>query len=176
DRAGAALCHCRPMDTSPGRSGRGVRLGLDADQGARAPARRRAAARDLRSCRLAPTDDDDRGDRSRRDLGHPRARRGHRARRDAVGRPRSRAEAARAGGRAGMIQFAELLDRLAYAPARNTKLWLMAKYFRATSDPDRGWALAVLTDGLPFSFPVRRTLQELIEPRFDAELFRLSYD
>ena len=75
-----------------------------------------------------------------------------------------------------MIPFAELLDRLAYTPARNAKLKLLAGYFAATPDPDRGWALAALTDGLPFSFPVRRTLMELVEPRIDAELYRLSRD
>jgi DNA ligase-1 len=75
-----------------------------------------------------------------------------------------------------MIRFAELLDRLTYTPQRNAKLKLMADYFRTTPDPDRGWALAALTDGLPFSFPIRRTLSGLIEPRLDPTLFRLSRD
>ncbi len=52
----------------------------------------------------------------------------------------------------------------------------MTAYFRATPDPDRGWALAALTDGLPFSFPVRRTLAALMDKRLDAELLRLSRD
>src|SRR5687768_14556208 len=75
-----------------------------------------------------------------------------------------------------MKRFATLLDRLVYSPGRNTKLQLMQDYFRSTPDPDRGWALAALTDGLPFSFPVRRTIMELMEKRVDAELFRLSRD
>jgi DNA ligase 1 len=75
-----------------------------------------------------------------------------------------------------MRAFAELLDRLAYSPSRNTKLRLMQDYFRRTPDPDRGWALAALTDGLPFSFPVRRTILELMHQRLDPELFRLSRD
>ncbi len=75
-----------------------------------------------------------------------------------------------------MKAFAELLDHLAYTPGRNEKLRLLARYFARTPDPDRGWALAALTDGLPFSFPIRRTILELIEPRLDAELFRLSRD
>ena len=75
-----------------------------------------------------------------------------------------------------MIAFANLLERLAYTPARNAKLRLMVEYFRATPDPDRGWALAALTDGLAVRFPARRTLLELIEPRVDAELYRLSRD
>jgi DNA ligase-1 len=75
-----------------------------------------------------------------------------------------------------MEAFAALLDRLVYTPGRNAKLRLLADYFRATPDPDRGWALAALTDGLPFTFPVRRILAGLMEKRLDAELFRLSRD
>ena len=52
----------------------------------------------------------------------------------------------------------------------------MADYFRTTPDPDRGWALAALTDGLPFSFPLRRTLVDMMARRMDPELFRLSRD
>ena len=55
-----------------------------------------------------------------------------------------------------MKAFATLLDRLSYTPSRNGKLALMAEYFQRTPDPDRGYALAALTDGLPFSFPVRQ--------------------
>jgi DNA ligase 1 len=72
--------------------------------------------------------------------------------------------------------FADLLDRLSYSPGRNAKLRLMADYFRATPDPDRGWALAALTDGLPFSFPLRRTLTDMVARRMDPELYRLSRD
>jgi DNA ligase 1 len=75
-----------------------------------------------------------------------------------------------------MKAFADLLDRLTYSPGRNTKLRLMRDYFRATPDPDRGWALAVLTDGLPFSFPLRRTLSDMMARRMDPELFRMSRD
>jgi DNA ligase 1 len=75
-----------------------------------------------------------------------------------------------------MKAFAQLLDRLSYSPSRNTKLRLLLEYFRGTSDPDRGWALGVLTDGLPFSFPLRRTLLDMMARRMDPELFRLSRD
>ncbi len=73
-----------------------------------------------------------------------------------------------------MRRFADLLDRLVYTPSRNGKLRLMVAYFRAVPDPDRGYALAVLTDGLPFSFPVRRLITEMMARRLDPELFRLS--
>ena len=75
-----------------------------------------------------------------------------------------------------MQAFADLLDRLVYTPGRNAKLALIGDYFLKTPDPDRGWALAALTDGLPFSFPIRRTIGELMETRIDPELFRLSRD
>src|SRR5215468_5398887 len=75
-----------------------------------------------------------------------------------------------------MKEFADLLDRLTYSPGRNAKLRLMADYFRATPDPDRGWALATLTDGLPFSFPLRRTLMDMMARRMDPELFAMSRD
>jgi DNA ligase-1 len=73
-----------------------------------------------------------------------------------------------------MKAFATLLDRLTYTPSRNGKLLLMRNYFLSTPDPDRGFALAALTDGLPLSFPLRRVLAEIGESRFDPELFRLS--
>ena len=75
-----------------------------------------------------------------------------------------------------MKAFARLLDRLVYTPGRNAKLKLLGDYFRSAPDPDRGWGLAALTDGLPFSFPVRRTIMDLMERRLDPHLFRLSRD
>ena len=75
-----------------------------------------------------------------------------------------------------MKAFAELLDRLAYTPARNDKLRLLADYFATTPDPDRGYALAALTDGLFFRLPLRRILSDLLVPRVDPVLFDLSRD
>lgn len=75
-----------------------------------------------------------------------------------------------------MKAFAELLDRLVYMPSRNGKLRLMAEYFEAAPDPDRGWALAALTGGLKLSFPMRRIVRDLMADRADPELFRLSRD
>lgn len=75
-----------------------------------------------------------------------------------------------------MKDFAALLDRLSYTPTRNGKLALMADYFRKTPDPDRGFALAALTDELGLSFPVRQTVLELASLHIDPELFRISRD
>ena len=75
-----------------------------------------------------------------------------------------------------MKAFAELLDRLAYTPSRNDKLSLLAGYFASAPDPDRGYALAALTDGLFFRLPLRRILADLITSRVDPVLFDLSRD
>jgi DNA ligase 1 len=72
--------------------------------------------------------------------------------------------------------FAALLDRLAYTPSRNDKLRLLADYFASTPDPDRGFALAALTDGLFFRLPLRRILTDLVGSRVDPVLFDLSRD
>lgn len=75
-----------------------------------------------------------------------------------------------------MRAFADLLDRLSYTPSRNDKLRLLADYFATTPDPDRGYALAALSDGLFFRLPFRRILTEMLETRVDPVLFNLSRD
>jgi DNA ligase-1 len=75
-----------------------------------------------------------------------------------------------------MNRFAELLNRLAYEPARNAKLRLITDYFRTTGDPERGWALAALTGGLSFPHAKAGLIRSLITERTDPVLFALSYD
>jgi DNA ligase 1 len=75
-----------------------------------------------------------------------------------------------------MNRFAELLDRLAYEPGRNNKLRLITAYFRETSDPDRGYALAALTGALSFKHAKPGLIRDLITDRTDPVLFALSYD
>jgi len=75
-----------------------------------------------------------------------------------------------------MNRFAELLDRLAYEPARNNKLRLITDYLRATPDPERGWALAALTGVLSFKHAKPALIRTLIAERTDPVLFALSYD
>src|SRR5579862_5124598 len=75
-----------------------------------------------------------------------------------------------------MNRFAELLDRLAYEPARNSKLRLITAYFRVTEDPERGWALAALTGALSFQHAKPGLIRNLIAERTDPVLFELSYD
>ena len=75
-----------------------------------------------------------------------------------------------------MNRFAELLDRLAYEPGRNNKLRLMTDYFRSTADPERGWALAALTNSLSFQHAKPNVIRALIAERADPVLFELSWD
>jgi len=75
-----------------------------------------------------------------------------------------------------MNRFAQLLDRLAYEPGRNNKLRLLTGYFRETSDPDRGYALAALTGALSFKHAKPGLIRDLIAARTDPVLFALSYD
>jgi ATP-dependent DNA ligase len=75
-----------------------------------------------------------------------------------------------------MNRFAELMNRLAYEPARNNKLRLMTDYFRSTGDPERGWALAALTGALSFPHAKAGLIRHLIAERTDPVLFELSYD
>ncbi|HET7849820.1 MAG TPA: cisplatin damage response ATP-dependent DNA ligase, partial [Pseudolabrys sp.] len=75
-----------------------------------------------------------------------------------------------------MNRFAELLHRLAYEPARNNKLRLIADYLRTTPDPERGWALAAFTGALSFRHAKAGMIRALIAERTDETLFALSYD
>lgn len=75
-----------------------------------------------------------------------------------------------------MRAFSTLLDRLAFTPSRNGKLTLIEAYLGQTADPDRGWAVAVLTDELAIRLPFRRLLSGIMEGRVDPVLFALSRD
>ncbi|MDX2309321.1 MAG: cisplatin damage response ATP-dependent DNA ligase [Hyphomicrobium sp.] len=75
-----------------------------------------------------------------------------------------------------MRAFALLLDSLSTTQSRTGKLRLLADYFRAAPDPDRGWALAALTDGLTLRLALRRILSDLMADKIDPVLFKLSRD
>lgn len=75
-----------------------------------------------------------------------------------------------------MERFAALLDALVYTRSRNSKLALLARFLRVTPDPDRGWALTALTDGLDFPAVKASTVRALMVEKVDAELFALSRD
>ncbi|PKP86237.1 MAG: ATP-dependent DNA ligase [Alphaproteobacteria bacterium HGW-Alphaproteobacteria-17] len=73
-----------------------------------------------------------------------------------------------------MKRFAALIDRLIYTRSRNSKLALIADYLKHTPDPDRGWAIAALTESLDFPAVKSAMVRALLATRVDEELFRLS--
>ncbi|MBX7494592.1 cisplatin damage response ATP-dependent DNA ligase [Qipengyuania sp. 6B39] len=75
-----------------------------------------------------------------------------------------------------MEEFAALIDALVYTRSRNEKLRLIAEYLRATPDPDRGWALAALSDGLDFPAVKSSAIRNLMKDRIDPVLWTLSRD
>ena len=64
-----------------------------------------------------------------------------------------------------MKPFAELLDRLLYAPQRNAKLALMGAYFRDVPDPDRGGGLAALAGSRALRHATPGLVRELVAGR-----------
>jgi DNA ligase-1 len=75
-----------------------------------------------------------------------------------------------------MKRFAALLELLALTPSRNRKLEALVTYFRETPDPDRGFALAILTGALSFENVKPAVLREVVTREVDPHLFALSYD
>ncbi|MDE1468156.1 cisplatin damage response ATP-dependent DNA ligase [Aurantiacibacter sp. D1-12] len=75
-----------------------------------------------------------------------------------------------------MEDFACLLEALVYTRSRNEKLRLIAEYLRGTPDPDRGWALGALTNGLNFKAVKSSTVRNLMQDRVDPVLWKLSRD
>jgi DNA ligase 1 len=75
-----------------------------------------------------------------------------------------------------MKAFAQLLELLALTPSRNRKLEALTQYFRTTPDPDRGFALAMLTGALSIRNVKPAVLHEVVTREVDPYLFGLSYD
>lgn len=74
----------------------------------------------------------------------------------------------------GFLLFAGLLERLLFTPARNSKLALLAEYFRTAPPGDRGYALALLTGSLALETLRPSQLRRLAMTRVDEVLFKLS--
>jgi DNA ligase-1 len=75
-----------------------------------------------------------------------------------------------------MRAFTHLLDRLSFTASRNAKLTLVADFLRETPDPERGWALAVLTGELTFKEAKPAAIRLAVEARMDPVLFAWSHD
>ncbi|MEC7297596.1 MAG: cisplatin damage response ATP-dependent DNA ligase [Pseudomonadota bacterium] len=75
-----------------------------------------------------------------------------------------------------MKAFADLLERLAFTPARNGKIALLRDFIATRPDPERGYALAALTGELELRHVTPSLLRSLAADRVDETLFALSYD
>ena len=75
-----------------------------------------------------------------------------------------------------MKKFAQLLELLALTPSRNRKIEAMTQYFASTPDPDRGYALAILTGALSFKNVKPAVLRDVVTAEVDPYLFAMSYD
>ena len=75
-----------------------------------------------------------------------------------------------------MQAFATLLDRLSYTGSTLAKRRLMAEFFKTRPDPERGIALAALTNSLSFPVAKPNLIRELVAARVDPVLLNLSRD
>ncbi len=75
-----------------------------------------------------------------------------------------------------MKRFANLLDNILLTPSRNHKIAHIVQYFRDAPDPDRGYALAVMTGDLSFRNVKASFLKDIVLERIDPVLFAMSYD
>jgi len=75
-----------------------------------------------------------------------------------------------------MKRFAAFLESLLLTPGRNQKIGYMVEYFRDAPDPDRGYALAVLTGNLSFRQVKSKFLKDVVLEKVDPVLFDMSYD
>ena len=75
-----------------------------------------------------------------------------------------------------MRAFSELLDNLNCTPQRNGRIRLLINYFEKEQDPNRGWAVAILTGGLELPNAKTSVIRRLISARTDQKLFELSYE
>ena len=75
-----------------------------------------------------------------------------------------------------MKNFSKLLYNLIYTNSRTRKIKLLANYFKETEDPERGYALAVLTNEIDLGNIKISYIKELAKKKLDRNLFDLSYD
>jgi DNA ligase-1 len=75
-----------------------------------------------------------------------------------------------------MQAFAKLLDTMSTSGSTLAKRRLMAEYFKATPNPERGWALAALAGTLSFPTAKPNVIRELVASRIDPVLYALCRD
>src|SRR5512139_2150142 len=75
-----------------------------------------------------------------------------------------------------MRAFSQLLDDLVYTRSRNSKIRLIGDYLKETPDPDRGIALAALTETLDIPAVKPAQVRAMAEERVDPVLLYMSRD
>ena len=75
-----------------------------------------------------------------------------------------------------MKNFSKLLYNLIYTNSRTRKIKLLANYFKETADPERGYALAILTNEIDLGNIKISQIKKLAKENLDRNLFDLSYD
>jgi DNA ligase-1 len=75
-----------------------------------------------------------------------------------------------------MKAFSQLLERLYFEPSTLGKERLLLDYFRATPDPDRGFAVAIIGGTLSLPNFKRGMVLDLIRARTDPTLLAMSHD
>lgn len=75
-----------------------------------------------------------------------------------------------------MRRFAGLVELLTAQTDDAARLALLVRYLRDTADPDRGWALAVLTGAMAPRLTTPAMLRRLAASRIDQRLFALSQE
>ena len=75
-----------------------------------------------------------------------------------------------------MKPFADLLERLLFAPQRNAKLAYLSQWLTTCPHEDRGWGVAALTGDLELGRVKGGLIRRLAAKTIDEELFAQSYD
>lgn len=75
-----------------------------------------------------------------------------------------------------MRKFSKLLEEIIFTPSRNKKIEILVDYLKTTSDPCRGFTLALISSNLKFKIIKTSELKEIIKSLVDPILFDLSYD
>lgn len=75
-----------------------------------------------------------------------------------------------------MIHFATLLERLLFAPRRNTKLAWISTWLTECPPADRGWGVAAMAGDLDLGRVKHGVVRALSRRVLDEELFAQSYD
>ena len=75
-----------------------------------------------------------------------------------------------------MKDFSNLLERIIFTPSRNSKISIISQFFKNSKDPERGFALAILTGNLKIAKITSSNLKEITKKKVDPILFDLSYD